>query len=547
MRFATFPLRARILAAFGIVMLIILLLSGMAAWRLVEADRLATDLVADKLVRQQLAAGLIAEARLQGLTTVAIARSDSLEVADYFQARFGRGAQQAARLMLSLHAMPQEGDERTLVAAVQTTQTAATGAGTAILKLKDMGRTQEVETQLAAILQPALDRQAAALQALLARETRQAQQMAQASSVAARVSLAMLSGLALAALAASCVLGWLLARAIVPPLKQALALAQQVAAGDLRASITHRRRDEIGQLFDALNGMTAAVSATVSQVLIGARDIDSACALIAAGNADLAHRSERTAGTLEETAASMEELTVSVQLNHANTSEADRLARATAEVAGKGNVAVGEMVARMLAIGQSGQRIVDITSIIDGIAFQTNILALNAAVEAARAGEQGRGFAVVASEVRTLAQRSAAAAKEIKALIAASNHEIAAGTAIAQAAGVTMDDIMRGVANVSSILAAINMASVEQAAGIVEVGQAVADMDGATQQNAQLVQQNAGASEALRLQAEALTALVASFTLAPATGQREAATVRPARGNGSFTAGANQRYPAVTT
>jgi len=514
MRPASFPIRARILAAFGVVMLIIVVLSSMAAWRLRDADRLATDLVADKLVRQQLAAGLIAEARLQGLTTVAIARSDSLEVADYFQAQLAQGTKQAARLMAALANMPQDPDERALIANVEKARSVATVTGAEILKQKDMGRTQEVETQLAANLQPALARHAAALQALLDRETRQAQQLAQASTAAARTSLALIAGLALAALAASCVLAWRLARAIVPPLQQALALAQQVAAGDLRASIAHRRVDEIGQLFDALNGMTGAVSATVAQVLRGAHDIDGACALIALGNADLARRSERTAGTLEETAAAMEELTVSVQHNHASTSAADRLARETSAVAVKGNAAVAQMVDKMLAIGASATRIVDITGIIDGIAFQTNILALNAAVEAARAGEQGRGFAVVASEVRNLAQRSAAAAREIKALIAASNQEIAAGTAIAQAAGTTMDDILRGVASVSAILGEIHTASVAQAAGIVEVGQAVADMDGATQQNAQLVQQNAGASAALQTQAAALTALVGSFTLA---------------------------------
>jgi methyl-accepting chemotaxis protein len=172
MRPASFPIRARILAAFGVVMLIIVILSSMAAWRLRDADRLATDLVADKLVRQQLAAGLIAEARLQGLTTVAIARSDSLEVADYFQAQLAQGAKQSARLMAALANMPQDPDERALIAGVERAQSVATGTGAEILKQKDMGRTQEVETQLAASLQPALARHAAALQALLERETR---------------------------------------------------------------------------------------------------------------------------------------------------------------------------------------------------------------------------------------------------------------------------------------------------------------------------------------------------------------------------------------
>jgi methyl-accepting chemotaxis protein len=514
MKLSFLPTRTRILAAFGLVMLIIALITVTAGWRMHAADSLTTDLVANKLVRQQLAASLMGEARLSGLTTVAIARSDSLEVADYFQAQLARGDQQAARVMRSLLAMPHSIDESKLIAAVQAQALAATNIGKAIMQQKDMGRTQDVETMLAGQLQPAQARHAAALQALLDLETGQAQQLASASTAASHASLALLLGLGLAALGASVLLAWRLTQSIAPPLQQAVALAQQVAAGDLRAHILHGRRDEIGQLFDALNGMTRAVSATVAQVLEGARAIDGACSLIADGNLDLAARTERTAGTLEETAAAMEELTSSVQYNNASTNEADRLARATAQVAGQGGQAVAAMVDKMVAIGQSATRIVDITSIIDGIAFQTNILALNAAVEAARAGEQGRGFAVVAAEVRNLAQRSAAAAREIKAVIHASNQEIAAGTTMAEAAGATMQDIVRGVGSVSAILTAINMASTEQAAGIAEVGQAVADMDSATQQNASLVQRGASAAEAMRLQAGELTALVATFKLA---------------------------------
>jgi methyl-accepting chemotaxis protein len=513
MRLPAFTTGSRILAAFGVVILIMAVNSGVAGWRLRAADALATDLVADKLVRQQLAAGLIAEARLHALSMVAIARSDSLEVADYFQAQMAQGDRQAAQRMRAMRALPAVPAEQPLLQAVAREQAAVASAGQALMKQKDMGRTQEVDTLLATSLQPALARHAAALQALLDMETRQAQQLAQASTAAAQASLRMLASLGMLALAISVLLAWRLTRSIVPPLQRALALAQQVAAGDLRVSIRHRRQDEIGQLFDALNGMTRAMSATVAQVLDGARAIDSACASIAVGNADLAARTERTAGTLEETAASMEELTSSVQSNHSSTREADQLARDTADVAGQGGRAVAQMVDKMGAISQSASRIVDITSLIDGIAFQTNILALNAAVEAARAGEQGRGFAVVASEVRHLAQRSAAAAKEIKGVIAASHQEIAAGTTMAQAAGKTMEDIVRGVGSVSAILTAIHHASAEQAAGIAEVGQAVADMDSATQQNAMLVQDGARATEAMRQQAEELAALVATFRI----------------------------------
>jgi len=522
MRLLSLNTGSRILCAFGIVILITVINSGVAGWRLRAADALASDLVSDKLVRQQLAAGLLAEARLHALSMVAIARSDSLEVADYFQAQMLRGDQQAAQLMRAMKALPALPAEQQMLQAVDAQQASVASIGAAILKQKDMGRTQEVDTMLSSQLQPALARHGAALQALLDRETTQAQQLAQASTASANHSVMLLLGLGTAALGASAVLGWRLTRSIVPPLRQALALAQQVAAGDLRATITHRRRDEIGQLFDALNGMTQAVSATVAQVLQGARAIDGACARLAASSLDLAERSERTAGTLEETAASMEELTASVQHNNNATLEADRLASATSQVAGQGGAAVAQMVEKMLAIGQSAARIVDITGIIDGIAFQTNILALNAAVEAARAGEQGRGFAVVASEVRTLAQRSAAAAREIKAVIVASNQEIAAGTAMAQAAGMTMQDIVRGVDDVSAILGAIKLSSAEQAAGIGEVGQAVADMDSATQQNAALVQQGASAAAAMRSQAGELTELVATFQLA-----RDAAVSTP--------------------
>jgi len=306
---------------------------------------------------------------------------------------------------------------------------------------------------------------------------------------------------------------------------QAVALAEQVAEGDLRASITHRRGDELGRLLDALNSMTGSMSHTLARVQQGAETIDTASEEIARGNLDLSHRTERQAGALAQTVASMEELTAMVRQNSEDASAANHLASAASKVAGAGGQAVAQMVARMDTIRNSATRIFDITGVIDAIAFQTNILALNAAVEAARAGEAGRGFAVVADEVRSLAQRSALAAKEIKQLIGESAKEVVIGTELAGNAGATMRDIVSGVQQVAAILARINAASAEQAAGIAEVGHAIADMDAVTRENADLVERAADAARNLRSQAHELTGLVRTFRVEEsATGQGRADT-----------------------
>lgn len=329
------------------------------------------------------------------------------------------------------------------------------------------------------------------------------------------------------ALVAGAVLAWQLTRDIVRPLQQAVALAEQVAAGDLRAAIRHRRGDELGRLFDALNTMTASMSATVAQVMKGALTIDRASSDIAAGNLDLSQRTERQAGTLEETAASMEELTITVRQNSAHAREADRLARSASDVALVGGQAVAQMESKMEAIRASAARIGDITGVIDSLAFQTNILALNAAVEAARAGEAGRGFAVVAGEVRALAQRSTTAARDIKKLISQSSEQIASGSALAGVAGATMTDVVAGVQQVSTILGAINAASAEQAQGIEQVGRAITEMDGVTRQNAALVEQAAAAAASMRAQSGSLSALVGTFKVS-ADAQPRALPARPA-------------------
>jgi methyl-accepting chemotaxis protein len=298
-----------------------------------------------------------------------------------------------------------------------------------------------------------------------------------------------------------------------------------VAQGDLSSSIAHARGDEIGRLFDALNHMTGGVSATVVKVLDSARMIDDASADIAAGNRDLSRRTEHQAGSLHATVQAMVELLEAVQQNHVNAHEASELAWSASSVAREGAGAVEQMVERMATIRMSAAKIGDITALIDGIAFQTNILALNAAVEAARAGSEGRGFAVVANEVRNLAQHSASAAKEIKTLIAASLSAIESGAGIAGAAGATMRQILERVRQVAELMKAIDAASSEQAAGIAQVRGTIAEMDAATRQNAAMVEQAAAAAETMRAQAGQLTSVVATFKV---SGQGRPALLLPA-------------------
>ena len=328
---------------------------------------------------------------------------------------------------------------------------------------------------------------------------------------------------------AAIVAGVLVSRSIVRPLSRAVDVARTVAAGDLRARIEVTSNDETGQLLQSLKEMNTNLKQIVGKVRSGAETIAVAADEIATGNMDLSSRTEQQAGALEETASSMEELTSTVRQNADNARQASQLAISACDVAAKGGEVVERAVTTMASISASSKRIVDIIGVIDGIAFQTNILALNAAVEAARAGEQGRGFAVVASEVRTLAQRSATAAKEIKLLIGDSVERVDAGSALVNEAGSSMTEIVASVKRVMDIMGEISAASSEQGAGIEQINIAVAEMDTTTQQNAALVEEAAAAAEALRAQTIALNEVVGVFKLdgdgAAANDPRAAATL----------------------
>jgi methyl-accepting chemotaxis protein len=320
-------------------------------------------------------------------------------------------------------------------------------------------------------------------------------------------------------------LAMFIGRAIANPLREAVTVATNVAQGDLTSTINSTSRDETGQMLQALRHMNDSLVKIVSEVRTGTETIASASGQIASGNMDLSARTEGQAASLEETAASIEELTSTVKQNADNARQANQLAVSASEVAAQGGQLVSEVVGTMASISQSADKIADIIGVIDGIAFQTNILALNAAVEAARAGAEGRGFAVVASEVRALAQRSAAAAKEIKDLIHDSLDKIQTGSSLVDRTGTTMDEIVNRVKSVTDIMGEISAASQEQTSGIEQINQSVAQMDQATQQNAALVEEAAAASESMRDQAARLSEAVSVFKLQAGAGQNFASKV----------------------
>ncbi len=337
--------------------------------------------------------------------------------------------------------------------------------------------------------------------------------MVKAAQASARNTNILLSLVGLAAAGVAVWLSWMMQKRIADELAGAARVAQAVAQGDLSASVRSERSDEVGDLVRALGAMTGQLNQSIATVLESSESIRLASAEIATGNQDLSARTEQTASNLQRAASSTEELTATVRQSADSARQANQLAASAAEVAARGGQVVSEVVSTMDQINGSSRKINDIIGVIDGIAFQTNILALNAAVEAARAGEQGRGFAVVASEVRSLAQRSAEAAKEIKSLIGDSVSKVDSGSRLVAEAGKTMAEIVSSVQRVSDIIGEISAAASEQSAGIGQVNTAVTELDQMTQQNAALVEQSAAAAASLREQAQRLAQVVSAFRL----------------------------------
>jgi len=375
------------------------------------------------------------------------------------------------------------------------------------------GQRSEASGLMSSEVLPAQQAYFAAVDGLIGFEQQRMADSVSLSSAEVRQTEYLMFSITLLALLLGAFIAWYTTRSITAPLAEAVVIARTVADGDLSSIIIAHANNETGQLLAALRDMNNGLLKIVSQVRSGTGAIASASSQIAAGNADLSTRTERQAGSLEQTVSAMTALTATVKQNADNARQANQLANSASDIAVTGGNMVRQVVSTMNSINDSSNKIVDIISVIDGIAFQTNILALNAAVEAARAGEQGRGFAVVASEVRTLAQRSASAAKEIKILIGDSVQKVGSGTLLVEQAGVTMTDMVVSVKRVTDIVGEIAEASREQSSGLEEINQAISQLDQATQQNAALVEEAANAATSMQQQSALLAQLVGVFRI----------------------------------
>ncbi len=530
MKLSNMSLAAKLWMALGVVIgllafiLIVSSLRGAALSARLDAD------AADRIIKAREFSRWVGLTETNTTRTTASLMSSDPVVTSFFKDPIATGLREISELRQGILAMNNSEETKALIARsvqeggivrasiIKATQTKAAGDQEGALK------------ELNGVLMPAVNTYLATLREITALQAKEFES-AKLDYERQRADAALFARLMVAALVLILVGGTvMLIRQIRQPLRDAISVAQTIAAGDLTVPVDTSRGDEFGEMMKAIAHMQERLVHLVADVRQGTDSMADVSEEIAAGNNDLSARTEQTAANLEETASSMQELTSTVKQSADSARQANQLAGSAAQVAQRGGQVVGQVVSTMDEINASSRKISDIISVIDGIAFQTNILALNAAVEAARAGEQGRGFAVVASEVRSLAGRSADAAKEIKTLISTSVEKVEDGSALVAQAGQTMTEIVTSVQRVTDIMGEITAAASEQSDGIAQVNSAIAQLDQMTQQNAALVEESAAAASSMKDQAQRLAGVVATFKLdSRLTGTAPKAASRPVR------------------
>jgi len=523
----------RLGGGFAVILALAALMMVIGVWRLQGMAEANRDIMTVSLAKERLVDEWFRNLNVGVMRTTAVAKSSDAGLEAFFGDNTKASTARASEIVKTLEAMPSEADEKALMAAIGEQRKRYLATRDAVMKAKRDGKADEAERIFTAEFAGAAKGYLASMQALLDYQQKAIDQAAATMAANASRDTAGLLALGALCVALGTLFAWLLTRSITQPLAGAGRLADAVAGGDLSQHVQTQGKDETASLLRSLGAMTDNLRGMVQQVRQSAESILVASSEVAAGNADLSARTEQAASNLQQTAASVEQITGTVTQSADSARQANQLVSSASEVARRGGTVVAQVVSTMDEINASSKKIADIIGTIDGIAFQTNILALNAAVEAARAGEQGRGFAVVASEVRSLAQRSAEAAKEIKALIGASVDKVESGSKLVADAGSTMSEIVASVQRVSDIIAEISAAAGEQSSGIGQVNGAVAKLDQMTQQNAALVEESAAAAESLREQSRQLAGVVAGFRLdanaAPAGAATTTATAAPAR------------------
>jgi methyl-accepting chemotaxis protein len=509
--------------AFTLTLTMTVIITGVGMWRMDDVSDATETMMAAPLAKERLVSDFHTLIFGSVRRTTAIVKSSDPSLAAAFKDDTQWAMKHGDVLLGQLVPLLTEPEEKAQFKLAMERRAAYNSARDRAIKAKAEGRPDESAVIFEGEFVPAARGFQGALQDLVTMQRKQIDATGKTIGHIGQTSKRFMFGLSVFAVLLGAVCSWLITRSIVRPIRQAVDLTESVAAGDLTRHIAATTSDETGALLRALRHMNDSLADIVAQVRSGTDSMSTAAGEISAGNLDLSARTEQRAATLEETASTMEALTATVRQNAENARQANQLAIAASDVASQGGAVVADVVTTMRAIHASAGKITDIIGVIDGIAFQTNILALNAAVEAARAGEQGRGFAVVAGEVRTLAQRSAAAAREIKNLIMESVTNVDTGTRLVDRAGRTMEDVVHSIGRVTDIMAEITSSSQEQRGGIEQVNSAIGAIDRTTQQDAALVEEAAAATASMQEQAAHLAVTVGVFKVAQV--QRGAARV----------------------